>query len=323
MSSRRVLAGIDIGGTNVKFGLIDPDGTILWRDQKPTLAEKGAKPLLHMIGNIGESLLLHAAEEEWEVPHLGVGTPGAVDFKTGKIIGRSPNIEGWEGTELGSYLKERLNIPVYVDNDANAMALAEAQLGAARGAATVLCVTLGTGVGGAFVIDGHIFRGDNYSAGEIGHVPINFDGPKCRCGNHGCIEAYASSSAITGRAKQLLAKELTPVFEGLLDNGLDGLTIKKLFAAAAKDDPVALQVIDETAEYLGIGLGGIVNLLNPQIVVMGGGIIDGGEGLLEKIGENIKDFAFDSAVEGLKVVKASLGNDSGFIGAALLGENLS
>ncbi len=320
MSDKRVYAGIDIGGTNVKYGLVDHDGKTLYKEQRPTLAEKGATPLMHLITNIAERLLYDAAEEEYDVKWLGVGTPGAVDFRTGKVIGPCPNIEGWLGMEIGEILRERLNMPVWVDNDVNAMALAESRFGAASGAKAAVCLTVGTGVGGGIILDSRIYRGADYSAGELGHIPINFDGPQCRCGSRGCLEAYCASYAIIGRAKKLMGNELTPAFEAILDNDTGHLTIKKIFSAEKKGDAVARQVLDETARYLGIGLAGIVNLLNPDVVVIGGGIIEGGGGLLEAVAAEIKERAFDSAVENLSVVKAALGNDAGFIGAGLLGE---
>ncbi|MEA3296813.1 MAG: ROK family protein [candidate division Zixibacteria bacterium] len=320
MTDDTVYAGIDIGGTNVKFGLFDSGGKVLYREQRRTLAEKGAIPLMHLITNISEQLLYYAVEEEYSVSWLGVGTPGAVDFKTGTVIGPCPNIDGWHGMDIGKRLKERLNMPVFVDNDANCVALAEARFGAAIGAGSVVCVTVGTGIGGGIIINNRVWRGANYSAAEIGHMPINFDGPMCSCGAQGCIEAYCASSAILNRVRLRLKKELTPVFDDVLGGDLDNLSIRKLFAAQKKGDTIAREVLDETAEYLGIGLAGIVNLLNPMVVVIGGGVADGGGGFVEAVAKVIRKRAFKSAVENLNVVKASLGNDAGFIGAGLLGE---
>jgi glucokinase len=138
MSGKIANAGIDIGGTNIKFGLVDTSGKVLYREQRPTLVEKGADPLMHLITNISEGLLYHAAEEEYEVRWLGIGTPGAVDIKTGTVIGPCPNIAGWQGMEIGKILRDRLNTPVYVENDANVMALAEARFGAAIGYKSVV-----------------------------------------------------------------------------------------------------------------------------------------------------------------------------------------
>ncbi|MFQ5498587.1 MAG: ROK family protein [Candidatus Zixiibacteriota bacterium] len=321
MSEVTVHAGIDIGATSVKFGLFDSTGNVLFREQRPTMADKGAQPLMHMVTNIGESLLYHAAEENLSVSYLGVGTPGAVDFKSGKVIGPCPNIKGWTGIDIAGNLRARLNLPVWVDNDVNAMALAEARFGVAIGADSAICVTVGTGVGGGVIIGGKLWRGSSFSAGELGHLPINsIDGPVCGCGNKGCLEAYCSSRAILNRAKRKLEKRMSNTFENILGGDTKNLTIKKLFTAGKRGDEIAHETIDETARYLAIGLAGIVNLINPEVIVIGGGIADGGGGFLESVSAEVKQRAFSSAIKGLSIVKASLGNDAGFIGAGLLGE---
>ncbi len=322
MADQEVYAGIDIGGTSIKFGLIDKQGKVLHRQQRPTLADRGATPLLHLVTNIGEQLMYYAAEENYEVRYLGVGTPGAVNARTGKIIGPSPNIPGWQGIELGETLRDRLNMTVWVDNDVNTMALAESRFGAATGADSVICVTLGTGVGGGVIINGKVWRGSTSSAGELGHMTINFDGPKCACGGKGHIESYCSSQAIIKRLKSRVGGTLTPELEEVLEGDLENLTVKKLFAALRKGCEVSKSVVEETADYLGIGLGGIVNLINPDTVVVGGGVSEGGGGFIEAVSASIRKHAFDSAVEKLHVIKASLGNDAGFIGAGLLGEDM-
>jgi len=322
MSDTPVYAGIDIGGTNIKFGLLDSSGKILYKGQQPTLAEKGSTPLMHLIGNIGERLLYAAAEEDYPVKWLGVGTPGAVDSRTGKVIGPCPNIEGWQGMEIGRILRDRLNTPVLVDNDVNAVALAEASFGAATGARSAVFATLGTGIGGALILDGKLWRGATYSAGELGHMTINFDSPVTHAGIPGTIEAYCCSQAILGRVRRKLSNGLSSIFEELLDGDINRLTIRKVFAAAKKGDQIAIDALHETAMYLGIGLAGIVNLLNPEVVVIGGGVAEGGAGFLDAVAAEIKKHAFDSAVEKLSVVRAALGNDAGFIGAGLLGEKV-
>lgn len=320
MSDKKVFAGIDIGGTNIKFGLFDATGNVLYRNQKPTMAEKGPQPLMHLIANIGEQLLYYAAEEDYHVDYVGVGSPGAINCDTGQVIGPCPNIENWTGMEIGKILSERLNLPVFVDNDVNAMALAECRFGAARHSKEVLCVTVGTGIGGAVIIGGKVIHGYNYTAGELGHITINFEGPDCACGNKGCLEAYCSSRYILQQTRNALEKDFNPIFREVLDSDLDNLTIKKIFAAIKKGDELAISIIKQTATYLGIGLAGIVNLLNPETVIIGGGITDGGGGFVETVEQEIKNRAFYSAVEKLSVFKASLGNDAGFIGAGLLGD---
>ncbi|MGH8016254.1 MAG: ROK family protein [Candidatus Zixiibacteriota bacterium] len=319
--SKKAYAGIDVGGTNIKFGLFHPDGKIIYKEQRPTMADKGATPLMHLITNIAERLIMHASEDELEVPWLGVGTPGSIEFKTGRVLGQTPHIPGWEGMEIGENLRNRLNMSVWVDNDVNAMALAELKFGAAVGAKSAVCVTVGTGVGGAVIIDGKVVRGHTHSAGEIGHMTINFDGPVCKCGKKGCVEAYCSSAAIMSRTKKKLDKNMTPVFQELTGGDLNKLNIKVISAAAKQEDYVAKEVLEETAEYLAIALGNVANLLNPQLIIVGGGTADGSPEFISYVSSFIRTHAFPSAVQELKITKATLGNDAGFIGAGLLGES--
>ncbi|MCD6249449.1 MAG: ROK family protein [candidate division Zixibacteria bacterium] len=320
MAHKRVYAGIDVGATSIKYGLVDVTGEVLFKEQRPTLADKGREPLLHLISNIGEHLMLSAAEEDYEIPWLGVATPGSVDSFTGTVVGMSPNIKDWKGAPLGSFLKERLNLPVWVDNDVNAMALAEHRFGAGVGYDTIICVTVGTGVGGGLIINGKLWRGSSHAAGEIGHVPIALDGPVCGCGQTGCLEAFCSSAAIVKRCRDQLESGLTPGFDAVLNGNIEGLGIRNLFAAARKKDEVALRVIAETARYLAIGLTGAVNLLNPDLVIVGGGVADGGAGFVEAVALKLRKRVCDAAAEKLRVVKAALGNQAGFVGASLLGE---
>lgn len=319
MSQARVYAGIDIGATSIKFGLVDSQGKVLLKEQRPTLAQKGREPLLHLVANIGERLMLAAAEEEYEVRWLGVATPGSID-SSGTVIGMSPNIKDWKGAPIGPFLQDRLNLPVWVDNDVNAMALAEHRFGAGIGYDSVLCVTVGTGIGGGIILDGKLWRGSNHAAGEIGHVPIALDGPVCACGQTGCLELYASSSAIVARCRDKLADGLTPVFDAVLNGNIEELGIRKLFVAGKKKDRVALEVIAESAHFLAIGLTGAVNILNPDLVIVGGGVADGGAGFVEAVALELRKRISDSAGENLRVVKAALGNSAGFIGAGILGE---
>jgi len=320
MPDLQYYAGIDIGGTNIKFGIVDSNGDIVFKQQKPAMVEKGAKPLLHMITNIGENLLLRAAEDDLPVHWLGVGSPGTIDNITGTVLGASPNIPEWPGTELGSHLRDYLNLPVYVDNDANAMALAEMRFGAAKRFDSVICVTVGTGVGGAVILNREIWRGSTFSAGELGHIVVKYDGKKCKTGNDGCLEAYCSSDAMMERTAEKYKANPSDILKEIISDNVANLNIKRIFSAAKKNDPLALEVIEETARILGAGLAGVVNLLNPEAVVLGGGIVEGGAGFIEVVTEEIRRRAFQSATENLRVLKAELGNDAGFIGAGLLGE---
>ncbi len=322
-STNRTFAGIDIGGTNIKFGLFDQQGKVLHKEHRSTMAEKGPEALLHLVANIAERLLFFAADEELEVKSLGIGTPGAVDFRTGQVIGTCPNIKGWQGTQIGQALRERLNMPVFVDNDVNCMAVAESKFGAATGGGTTICLTLGTGVGGAILFDGKLYRGANYSAGELGHISIDHNGRLCNCGNKGCLEVYVSSKAIVANVKALLGDDMGSIFKRVLEGEIENLNIRKIFAAFRSGDEAATRVLGETASYVATALSGVVNLLNPNRVVIGGGVAEGDNGFVAMIEREIRERAFDSATDGMIVVRAALGNDAGFIGAGLLGEMTS
>lgn len=321
MSQLTYYAGIDIGASNIKYGLVDSTGKIIYRDLKPSYVSKGAKPLLHMITNIAENLLLRAAEDELPINWLGVGTPGVVDTKIGKVIGISPNIPDWIGTDLGTHLKEHLNLQVYVDNDANTMALGELRFGAGRRFNNILCVTVGTGIGGAVIINKELWRGSNFSAGELGHIVIDYKGHKCDCGNFGCLEKYCTGPAMLEMATDRLKNGMTDTMNELLAGDINNLSIKKIFSGAKKGDELALSVVEQSAKILGAGLSGVVNLLNPEAIIFGGGVIDGGAGYIEIVGAEIRKRSFQTATENLRIVKAELGNNAGFIGAALLGEH--
>lgn len=320
MSQLTYYAGIDIGASNIKFGLVDSTGKIIYRDLKQSHVAKGAKPLLHMVTNIAENLLLRAAEEELSIGWLGVGTPGVVDINTGTVIGVSPNIPDWIGTELGTHLKKHLNLPIFVDNDANAMALGEMRFGAGRRFNNILCVTVGTGIGGAVIINKELWRGSNFSAGELGHIVIDYNGIKCDCGNTGCMEKYCTGPAMIKMATEKLKNEMSETMNEILSGDVKNLNIKKLFSAAKKGDELALSIVEESARVLGAGLSGVVNLLNPEAIVFGGGVIDGGAGYIEIVGAEIRKRSFPTATDNFRIVKAELGNDAGFVGAALLGE---
>jgi glucokinase len=320
MTENRKMAGIDIGGTSIKFGIFDSNGEVLFQSSRPTEAIKGANPLMHKITNIAEQLLLHASEEDIEIKNIGVGSPGGIDTDSGIVVSICPNIPNWKGVDIKKPLQEHLNIPVFVDNDANCMALAEMTFGAAIGYGSAVCLTVGTGIGGALIMDGKIYRGKTFTAGELGHMPIDQNGEECSCGNVGCLETLCSSKAIFANAKRISHKQLTPKFKELLENESDGLTIKKIFSAYEERDENAVELIENAAYSLAVGLSGVVNMFNPQAVIIGGGVTQGSEKFVELVEDDLKKLAFDSAVEKLVVSKAKLGNNAGFIGAGLLGK---
>jgi len=292
---------LDLGGTDLKYGLVNSDGKILISKKIRAKISEGQKVLVEQLRAATRELLSIAAEKKWRALRIGIGSPGAVNFETGKVVGNSPNIPGWEGVNLKNSLRIS-GIPTFADNDANCVALAELIFGAAKNSKSALCVTIGTGIGGGLVLDGKVYRGSSYSAGEIGHTALVFEGKPCACGNRGCLEKYASVSALMENASK---------------QGFD--SVRALTDAAKGGDTAAAALIAEQAAYLGAGLASAVNLVNPEKMILGGGFVDVYPPFLKLVEEEIRKRVFPAALLKLQVVKAKLGNEAGLVGAAFLG----
>jgi glucokinase len=319
---KKAYAGIDLGGTNIKYGLCRPDGkTIIFRTI-PALVEEGTQKLLKRIRACAGELLEDAATKNLKVHHIGIGTPGIVDATTGKIAGMAPNIPGWVGCNPKTYLESKIDIRVSVDNDANVMALAESLFGAAKGCRNVIFTTVGTGIGGGILLDGRLYRGSTGGAGEFGHMTIVKDGRQCNCGRSGCLESYAAAPHLLEMATKMVTDTdadsvLVPV---LKETGR--LTVKDVFDAFKRhSDPVAEKVIQLSAEYLACGLASVSAVLVPQIVVIGGGVADaGGAAYVKLVRKALRELALQPLSSRIRVVKARLGNRAGVVGAAILGD---
>jgi len=314
---QKVLAGIDIGATNIKYGLVAADGEIKLRRQLPTPQNALAETIFSKVRHCGEQLLVEADELGLTVDRIGVGSPGCINIDTGVVEGTCPNIPGWVGFHLRERLKESLNLPVLVDNDANCAAIAEQRFGAGKGYSDLICLTIGTGIGGGLILNGQIYRGTTFSAGEIGHMRV-LAGDGTGTVYH--LESLVSSRAIINRIREKLAGSMTPAFEALIGENLEGLTIRRIFTAMKRGDQLAIEVIGTAAKTLGIALAGLVNTLNPQRVILGGGIAEGESRFVDIVRDTVMAEALPSATERLTIVSAQLGNAAGFIGAAILGE---
>lgn len=316
--SERLYAGIDIGATNIKFGLVDDRGIVKFKSKVATPDATTPDRLFDKVLYCGEQLLIMADEENSDVSHIGVGSPGTVDLSTGVIEGTCPNLPGWVGFHLRERLKERLNLPIFVDNDANCASLAELRFGAGVGFEDIICLTIGTGIGGTLIINGHLHRGSNFAAGEIGHMKVAvMRNGKTEFEN---LEKLVSSRAIITAVRERLEKEMTPAFQNLLGDTPDGLTIRKIFTAIKRGDTVALDVISNRGRLLGATLAGLLNVINPQLIILGGGVAEGGVDFVDAVKSTIQELALSTVTHGLEIVRAKLGNDAGFIGAAFLGQ---
>jgi len=316
--NKRYFIGVDLGGTNIKFGIVSEKGKVLQKGMLSAQANLGRNAILNNINKaVGESLAL-AKAKKIKIKGIGVGSPGTVNLKSGKIEGSCPNLPQMVNVNLKGWLSKNFKFPIYVDNDTNVMALAESKFGAAKGYKDALCLTLGTGIGGGMILDGKLFHGSSFAGAEFGHMTICYNGRRCNCGGIGCLEMYASAPAMVKDAKWLLRRDRKSVIRKLIQENASKLTTEVIFEAERKGDVLASNVINQACAYLGAGIASAVNLLNPQVVVIGGGVSEGGTSFIRRIEKEVKRRAFPSATKHLKVVRAKLGNDAGFIGAAIL-----
>ena len=303
--------GIDIGGTKVMAGVVDGAGSLLAKRLRPT---PGADVMAveHTIVEVVDEL-----REDFDVAAVGIGAAGFVDVSRSRVM-FSPHL-AWRDEPLRDAVMGRLGLPVVVDNDANTAGLAETRFGAARGHRLVLCLTMGTGIGGALVLDGRVLRGANGMAGEFGHIQVVPDGHRCECGNRGCWEQYASGNALVRDARELVAAN-SPVAHHLsrLVGGDPALLTGPLVTqAAGEGDPLAIELFDSVGRWLGVGLAGMAASFDPSCIVVGGGVSDAGEILLAPARE-----AFSRTLVGRghrqepTLVRAALGPQAGLIGAA-------
>jgi len=310
--------GVDLGGTNIVSVIVNHQGKIVNRLKVPTLAERGKEATIkRIIETIHENIVQSTIALD-DIIGIGIGAPGPLDTKRG-IINFAPNLPGWRDVPLRKILEDEFNMKVVLENDANAAAWGERCFGIGRGVDNLVCFTLGTGIGGGIIIDGKIYHGSNYGAAELGHMTVNKDGPRCNCGNYGCLEAYSSATGIKNRIKNRIKEGIKSKFLNFDNNKLfESLRLKSIFEAARKGDRLTSDIVEEAISYLGIAVANIVNILNPEMVVLVGGITNEGDKLLIPLREEVKKRAFYSNYKSLKIVIGKLGGNAGVLGAAAL-----
>lgn len=303
--------GLDLGGTNLKYALGTDTAEIIVKRSKPSLADQTQEKIFENMFSAVEELLQEAKKRDEKVNAIGVGSPGCVDFKTGKLLGRTPNFEDWVSAPIKKNFEDKFSLPTWADNDANLLALAESRKGAGRNFNTLLCVTLGTGIGGGIMINNELYRGVHYSAAEIGHIIIEYDGRPCNCGNRGCLEAYTAAPAMVERYRKKL-KRTGVMFD------FEGLNTELIFQKAELNEDLAKETIIETCDYLGVGLASVANTIDPDIIIIGGGVAEAGTEFIQRIEQVVKQYTLKPIAKKLKVVKADLNLDAGMVGAILL-----
>ena len=317
----KYILGVDLGGTNIVCGAMSADGAEQHAMQSvPTRADLGGDAVVARIVGLCEKVIAEtmAATGCTRADFLGVGigSPGPLDRERGVVI-FTPNL-GWHDFPLRDKVAGPLGMPGALDNDANCATLGEWWIGAAKGAKQVVGLTIGTGIGGGLILNGALYHGASDAAGELGHITIDSTGRKCGCGNYGCLEAYASGPAIAQRAREALQGGESSIMPSLVDGDLAQITAATVFAAAHRGDDLAGHVVRDTAKFLGIGVANFLNIFNPEVVVIAGGVTQAGDALFDPLRAEVKRRAFAPAVEACRIVPGTLDGNAGVVGAVAI-----
>jgi glucokinase len=315
MTRQNLFIGIDLGGTKISTALVDATGKIIARDYRETRAVEGQKAVVERMVDAAHRVMGEAGIAPAQVIAVGVCAPGPIDSRTG-VVTAPPNLPGWKNVPLKQLIEGPLGITTFLENDANAAALGEHRFGAGRGVQNMIYVTASTGIGGGLILNGQLYGGTTGAAGEIGHMTVLPWGPYCGCGNRGCLEALASGTAIAREGRELVRRDVPTLIAELAAGHPERVTAKLVAEAAEKGDIEAQEVLAEAMVYLGVGMANLVNLFNPELIVIGGGLTNMGERLFGPVRRAIERRAFPAPAGVVKVVPAELGDDVGVLGAA-------
>ncbi|KPU26959.1 glucokinase [Caloranaerobacter sp. TR13] len=311
--------GIDIGGTAIKAGIVDKNGDIVYKKQIDTKAKRGYLEVEKDIIELIKGLINIAEDKGNKVKSIGIGVPGVADPEGNKVI-YCPNL-GWANVPLGENLKKEFEFPIYIENDATVAGIAESIKGVTKGYENSIFITLGTGVGGGIILSGKVYSGAHGIGSEIGHMIVGENFYDCNCGNNGCLETFSSATAIIKYAKKLIKEgQYETTLMKKVNDDLMKLNSKIIFDSAKEGDQLANEVVDRMVKYLGIGIANLINILDPDVVAIGGGVSKAGIFLLEKIKREVSKYVLYKEAKHAEIFLAELGNDAGIIGAALLSE---
>ena len=304
--TKKYAIGIDLGGTSVKYALIDNEGVFIFRGKLPSKADISAEAVIGQLVTACKETMASAQQLGVTIEGIGIGTPGIVDETNRIVLGGAENIKGWENLNLADRIEAETHLPVQMGNDANLMGLGETMYGAGQGARNVVFLTVGTGIG-----DGKLFNGFANRGTELGHVPLIANGEPCACGSIGCLEHYASTSALVRRFSKRAA-ETGRSFSG---EEINGELIVRLYK---EGDKLATECLDEHCDFLGHGIAGFINIFSPQRIVIGGGLSEAGDFYIQKVSERAHRYVMADCAVNTRIMAASLGNKAGSIGAASL-----
>ena len=317
-AKERYIVGVDLGGTNIVAGALPDDGsrTYALRSQ-PTHSELGADAVADRITQMIEDVITVTCAETGatraDFVGVGVGAPGPLDRDLGVVI-VAPNL-GWHNFPLRARVADAVGLTATLDNDANCATVGEWWAGAAKGGTNVVGLTIGTGIGGGLILNKQLYHGASDVAGEIGHTTIDSTGRRCKCGNYGCLEAYASGPAIAERAREALTGDGSSILHQLVNGQLERITAATVYEASQRGDDLAREVVRDTARFLGTGIANLLNIFNPDIVVVAGGVTAAGDALFEPLRAEVRRRAFKPAVDACRIVPGSLPGSAGVVGA--------
>ena len=309
--------GIDVGGMSIKAGLVDEEGNILFKHSCPTGVERGYGAVIRDIAQLGLSTVEKSGHSMDEVKAIGIGIPGIMDQRTG-IVPFCTNLS-WHDVPIIEEMKQYTDLPVYVDNDATVAGLAESVKGVSAGTQSSVFITLGTGVGGGVVINGKVFSGSHGVATEIGHMVTVDGGEPCSCGKRGCWERYASATALIREGRKLCGAKPDTALLKAVDGDLKAITAKHVIDLARDGDPDCAAIFDTYVHHLAVGLANLINVYDPEVIALGGGVSHAGEFLLNAVRAKLPEMIFYKDMPYARVELAQLTNDAGIIGAAMLG----
>lgn len=314
-ANRRPVLAIDLGGTKIASGLVSDEGELISHGYCLALADEGPEAVIQRLLSVAHQVLEQAGLKASKIEGVGVAAAGALDTKRG-VVTASPNLPGWHNIPLLDIITEKLGVKTYLINDASAAALGEHRLGAGKGVDNLIYLTVSTGIGGGIIIGGQLYTGVDGCAGEIGHMTIDINGPRCNCGNIGCLETLASGTAMAKEAMRRLSQGEKSSLVTLTQGKLENMTAKIIAQAARQGDSLARDVIAKAAHYLGIGMINLVNIFNPELIVVGGGVARIGNLLLDPARKVVRERAFSLPSHTVRITRAKLGDNSAIFGAA-------
>jgi glucokinase len=306
---------VDIGGTKIMTAVFSDGGRMLAKEVCPTLADEGLEAVIERLFSAIDGLLSQNNMVSSQLVGIGIAAAGIIDSGRG-LITVSPNLPGWHDVPLKKIVAEKYSVDTFLLNDACGAALGEHRFGAGRGVSNLVLLTLGTGIGGGIIINGELYEGASGSAGEIGHMIIDVNGPECACGNRGCLEALASGVAIAGDAVNRIKKGEKSSLVEMVRGEIEGITAEQVGAAARGGDSLAMEVISQAAGYLGMAMVNLVNIFNPEMIILGGGMVELGALFVDPAKKIAAEKAFRVSAQAVDIVTAQLGNEAGVYGAA-------